>query len=62
MNKEMYTILHQAADRLALEDARREKTSDEHASVYIAAYKNVLEYLVSEYKKNFPSENTHTLG
>ena len=51
MKQNMYFTLHAAADRLALEAARKTTTRAEVA-VYVETYQKALEFLISEYKKN----------
>jgi hypothetical protein len=51
MNENMYVTLHAAADRVALEAARK-ITNEVEAVVYIETYWKVLEFLISEYEKN----------
>ena len=53
MDKETYITLHQAADRLALESART-AVREQEAAKYIATYRSVIEYLISEYEENNP--------
>ena len=60
MDENMYIQLHNAADRLALEAARAESLRDsvlEKAECYVMNYKKVLDFLISEYKKNAPEED-----
>ena len=51
MNENMYVSLHSAADRLALEAARK-TTAGAEAAVYIETYQKALDFLISEYEKN----------
>ena len=51
MKENMYIQLHSAADRLALEAARKTANGTE-ARVYIATYQRALDFLISEHKKN----------
>jgi len=51
MDSYFYKVMHDSADRLALEAARKAAAGKE-ADDYIEAYKKSLEFLISEYKKN----------
>ena len=50
MDKEAYVTMHSAADRVALESARK-VTDSMAAQVYIDVYKKILEFLIVEYRK-----------
>ncbi len=47
-DSDLYTRMHEAADRVALEASRKASSGDE-ASDYIKVYKKVFEYLESEH-------------
>ncbi len=55
MDKFIYGRLHDAADRLALEAARK-KPSGQEADCYIETYEKALAFLMEQHKKH----STHT--
>ena len=50
MNNQTYEMLHDSADRLALEAVRRMVTSHDEAARYKTIYERALSFLIEQYK------------
>lgn len=47
-----YKILHDSADRLALEAVRKQSLDSDAAGLYIKTYERALDFLVDKYNKS----------
>ena len=58
MDMYTYDSLHSAADRLALEAARRLPAPLDESARYMSTYEEVLAFLISKYKEHFETACT----